>query len=144
MTSNIKSISATWKNNLSFIGENIDGGTVQMGVEDKKFGISPMELVLIGLAGCSGIDIVSILQKKKAFLTDFKVNVRGKRAESPPKVYTDIEVEYLFWGDNLKNKDVEQAITLSEEKYCSVSIMVGKTANITSSYKILNASETAI
>jgi len=98
--------------------------------------------VLTGLAGCTGIDIVSILKKKKANLTDFKVYVRGMRAETYPMVYTDIEVEYILWGDDLKSRDVEQAIKLSEQKYCSVSAMLEKTANIRSSYKILKPGET--
>ena len=141
MTSEWKSVSATWKGDLTFIGENTDGGTVQMGTLGGKPGIGPMQLILTGLAGCTGIDIVSILKKKRLTLTDFKINVRGKRAESYPMVYTDIEVEYILWGDNLKVKDVEQAIELSEGKYCSVSIMIGKTANICSTYKILKPGE---
>ena len=134
-----KEVSATWQGGLNFIGENAKGGTVQMGSMDGSIG--PMQLLLVGLAGCSGIDIVTILQKKKASPTDFKINVRGKRADTFPMVYTDIEVEYLLWGDNLKTRDVEQAIKLSEQKYCSVSIMIGKTANIKSSYKILKPGE---
>jgi putative redox protein len=106
-----------------------------MGPGDERIG--PMQLLLAGLAGCTGHDIVTILEKKKVTPTDFKVKVRGMRAENFPMVYTDIEVEYLFWGDNLKARDVEQAIRLSEEKYCSVSIMLGKTSKITSTYKIL-------
>jgi putative redox protein len=69
------------------------------------------------------------------------VKVRGKRAEKFPMVYTDIEVEYVFWGEDIKERDVEQAIKLSEEKYCSVSIMLGKTSKISSTYKILKPGE---
>ena len=140
MTDDWKEVSATWKGGLNFIGENAKGGTVQMGPMDERIG--PMQLILVGLAGCTGIDIVTILQKKKVPLTDFKVNVRGKRADSYPMIYTDIEVEYLLWGDDLKVRDVEQAINLSEQKYCSVSIIIGKTANIQSHYKILKPGET--
>jgi putative redox protein len=129
-----KEVSATWNGGLNFIGENAKGGTVQMGPTDGCIG--PMQLLLVGLAGCTGIDIVSILEKKKVTATNFKVKVRGKRADTFPMVYTDIEVEYLLWGDNLKSRDVEQAIKLSEHKYCSVSIMLGKTAKISSTYKI--------
>jgi putative redox protein len=139
MTDDWKEVSATWKGGLSFVGENAKGGTVQMGPMAESIG--PMQLILVGLAGCTGIDIVTILQKKKITLTDFKVNVRGKRADSYPMVYTDIEVEYLLWGDDLKTRDIEQAIKLSEQKYCSVSIMIGKTANIQSHYKILKPGE---
>jgi len=141
MASDWKTVSASWKGDLSFIGESDDGGTVQMSSFGGESGIGPMKLILAGLAGCTGIDIVSILKKKRLALTDFKVTVRGKRAETYPKVYTDIEVEYTLWGDNLKTRDVEQAIKLSEQKYCSVSAMLEKTANIRSSYKILKPGE---
>ena len=141
MTNDWKEISATWKGELNFVGKTTNGGTVQMGSMGGQDNIGPMMLILAGLAGCTGIDVVSILQKKRITLDAFKVNVRGKRAPSPPMVYTVIEVEYLLWGEDLKVKDVEQAIQLSEEKYCSVSIMLRKTANITSSYKILKPGE---
>jgi putative redox protein len=132
-------VSATWKGGLNFTGESDKGGIVQMGPEEKSIG--PMQLLLTGLAGCTGIDIISILGKKKVTPTDFRVKVRGKRAEKFPMVYTDIEVEYVFWGEDIKERDVEQAIKLSEEKYCSVSIMLGKTSKINSTYKILKPGE---
>ena len=139
MADDWKEVSATWKGGRNFIGENATGGTVQMGSVDGIIG--PMQLLLVGLAGCTGIDVVSILEKKKVTLTDFKVKVRGKRANTFPMVYTDIEVEYLLWGDGLKVRDAEQAIKLSEQKYCSVSIMLGKTAKISSTYKIFKPGE---
>jgi putative redox protein len=142
MADNWKEVSATWTGGLNFIGENAKGGTVQMGPTDGNIG--PMQLLLVGLAGCTGIDIVSILEKKKVTLTKFKVKVRGKRAENFPMVYTDIEVEYLLWGDNLKTRDVEQAIKLSEHKYCSVSIMLRKTATISSKYQILKPGDAEV
>jgi putative redox protein len=134
-------INASWKGDLIFIGENKDGGTVQMGTLDGKPGVGPMQLLLAGLAGCTGMDIVSILKKKRADLTDFKVKVRGKRAETYPMIWTDIEVTYFLWGEGLKPKDVEQAIQLSEEKYCSVGIMLEKAARIHSEYRILQPGE---
>lgn len=137
MTDKWKAVSATWKGDFKFSGEVAGGGSIQMDSTKNSPAIGPMQLILIGLAGCTGIDVVSILQKKKVLLSDFKVNVRGKRAPSPPMVYSEIEVEYLLWSDNLKKKDIEQAIQLSEDKYCSVSVMLAKTARITSSYKIL-------
>lgn len=139
-----KEVSATWNGDLNFSGENTDGGFVNMARSGKEPGIGPMELVLTALAGCTGIDVADILRKKKIALTDFRIKVRGKRAPFHPMVYTDIEVAYLLWGENLKVKDVEQAIKLSKDKYCSVSIMIGKTANITSSYKILKPGETEV
>lgn len=137
MTEEWKEVSATWKGGMTFIGENAEGGVVQMGSLGDQPGIGPMQLALVALAGCTGMDVVSILKKKRAPLADFKVKVRGKRADDYPMVYTHIEVEYLLWGEGLKARDVEQAIALSEEKYCSVSIMLGKTAAIRSSYRIL-------
>jgi len=136
-----KEVSATWKGDMTFVGENDEGGVVQMGSLDGKPGIGPMQLLLVGLAGCTGIDVVSILNKKRITLTGFKIKVRGKRADEFPMVYTHIEVQYLLWGEDLKARDVEQAIALSEEKYCSVSIMLGKTAEIQSSYRILAPSQ---
>lgn len=134
-----REVSATWKGGLNFIGESDKGGTVQMGQMDEMIG--PMQLLLVGLAGCTGIDIVTILEKKRVTPTDFKVKVRGKRADAFPMVYTEIEIEYLLWGDTLKQRDVEQAINLSEHKYCSVSIMLGKTAKLSSTYKIFKPGE---
>ncbi len=84
MAEDWKEVSATWKGSLNFIGENAKGDTVQMSPSSDEPGIGPMQLVLVGLAGCTGVDIVSILKKKKLSLTDFKVTVRGKRAEFPP------------------------------------------------------------
>ena len=139
MADNWREVSATWQGGLNFIGENDKGGTVQMGPMDESIG--PMQLLLVGLAGCTGIDIVTILEKKKVTPTDFKVKVRGKRASTFPMVYTDIEIEYLLWGDSLKIKDVEQAIKLSEHKYCSVSLMLAKTAIMSSTYKIFKPGE---
>ncbi|MGD8402105.1 MAG: OsmC family protein [Anaerolineales bacterium] len=134
-----REVSATWKGELNFTAVSDKGGTVQMGPEDEQIG--PMQLLLTGLAGCTGIDIISILKKKRVTPTNFKVKVRGKRADKFPMVYTNIEVEYLLWGDNLKVRDVEQAIKLSEQKYCSVSIMLGKTSKISSTFKILKPGE---
>ena len=136
-------ITAAWKGELTFIGLNKSGGTVQMGVLDDKPGVGPMQLLLAALAGCTGQDIVSILLKKRLKLTDMQIKVRGHRADDYPMVWTDIEVTYLLWGDNLKPKDVEQAIQLSEQKYCSVGIMLGKTANIISTYQIYKPGEKA-
>lgn len=134
-------IEADWQSNLTFIGKNDLGNQVQMGSKQQKENISPMELLLLGLAGCTGYDVVSILNKKRQSLKDLKVKVRGRRADDYPMVYTDIEIEYLFWGSGLSEKAVEQAIELSEEKYCSASVMLGKTAKITSTYKIFEVQE---
>jgi putative redox protein len=85
-----------------------------------------MELLLAGLAGCTGMDIASILTKQRQPFVDLKVQVRGKRASDYPKVFTELEVTYLLWGEGLDPKAVERAIQLSEERYCSVGIMLGR------------------
>lgn len=141
MTSNWKEISTTWESDKIFVGSNASGGTVTTGSTKDGAILSPMELLLVGMAGCTGVDVVGILGKKRVSLRDFKINVRGKRADTFPMVYTEIEVEYLFWSENLFAKDAEQAIKLSEEKYCSASIMLGKTAKLTSTYKIYKPGE---
>jgi putative redox protein len=101
-----------------------------------KLGSSPMELILVGLAGCTAYDVISILQKKRQAVVGLEVEVRGERAETPPQVYTDIHIEYAVRGRNVSAKAVQAAISLSKEKYCSVSVMLEGTAQITTSYRI--------
>lgn len=100
---------------------------------DKKTGNSPMELVLIGLCGCTGYDVASILRKKREAFTSLEVRAEAERAAAPPSVYTEIRLVYTV-GGNVSHKAVEDAVRLSEEKYCSVSAMLQKTARI--SYRI--------
>lgn len=133
-----KEIVAEWKAEDAFIGTNPAGAEIQIGTLDGKPGIGPMEMLLFGLAGCTGMDIISILRKQKQPLQAFKVRVRASRAETYPMVYTEIQVEYLLWGEGLSERAVVQAIQLSEEKYCSVGIMLHKAVeNFCSKYVIL-------
>jgi putative redox protein len=97
---------------------------------DKAAGNSPMELVLIGLCGCTGYDVVSILQKKREPFTSLEVRAEAERAADPPSVYTQIKLIYRL-GGKVSHKAVEDAVRLSKEKYCSVSAMLQKTAKIT-------------
>ena len=97
---------------------------------DKKSGNSPMELVLIGLCGCTGYDVANILRKKREPFSSLEVRAVAERAPNPPSVYTDIRLIYRV-GGNVSHKAVEDAVKLSEEKYCSVSAMLKKTAKIT-------------
>jgi putative redox protein len=96
---------------------------------DKATGNSPMELVLIGLCGCTGYDVVSILQKKREPFTSLEVRAEAERAKDPPMVYTAIKLIYRV-GGKVSHKAVEDAVRLSKEKYCSVSAMLEKTAKI--------------
>ncbi|MBC8334554.1 MAG: OsmC family protein [Anaerolineales bacterium] len=134
-------IKVTWQGESAFLGENGEGGTAQLGVMEGKPGIKPMQMILASLAGCTGVDVVNFLNKKRVKFSDLQIEVSGKRADTHPKVYTDINVTYLIWGEDIREKDVEQAIQLSEDKYCSVSAMLKSTAKINSDYKIIAPSQ---
>ncbi len=98
------------------------------------YGSSPMELVLMAIAGCSGMDIVSILEKMHISYDRLEILVQGDRASNHPRVFTDIEVIYRFWGNEVSEEKLMRAIQLSMEKYCSVANMLDKVANLT--YKL--------
>ncbi len=100
-------------------------------------GTRPMEMVLLSLAGCTGADVVSILKKRRADLRDFEMTVKAERADKHPKVYTKIHLHYIFHGKDLNPKDLEMAINLSQNKYCSVTAMLNKTAEITYDYEVI-------
>ena len=124
-----------WTDGMQFVARAGNGPAVVLDSSDGGSGPSPMELVLIGVAGCTAIDVIMIMQKKRADIIDFKVNISGERADEHPKRYTNIHIEYVLYGRNLKPNAVEQAIQLSEEKYCSASASLN--ADIDSSYKII-------
>ena len=119
---------ATWIDKTRFTGISDSGHSIVVD-GDKKAGNSPMELVLIGLCGCTGYDVASILGKKREPFTSLEVRAEGQRAVSPPFVYTEIKLIYHV-GGNVSHKAVEDAVHLSKEKYCSVSAMLEKTAKI--------------
>ena len=110
-----------WTKGLQFLGRAGNGPAVVMDTPDGGGGPSPMEMVLLGVAGCTAIDVVSIMKKKRVHLTHFQVFISGDRAEDHPKRYTKIHIEYVLYGKGIKPKAVEQAINLSETKYCSAS-----------------------
>jgi len=100
-------------------------------------GTRPMEMVLLSLAGCTAADVVSILQKRRVNLHDMEITVDSERADRHPKVYTKIHLHFIFHGKDLNPKDLEMAINLSQNKYCSVTAMLAKTAEITHDYEIV-------
>jgi len=138
-----KEISAIWDGNEGYIALTKAGATVLMGKDKEgKPGIGPMDMLLAGLAGCTMMDIIEILRKKKQIPTKFQTKVRGnQRVGEYPYYYTDYKIEYLFWGDYLIQKDVAQAIKLSEEKYCSVGGTLSKSGPILSTFRILKPGE---
>ena len=123
---------ATWIDEQRFEGIASSGHAISVD-GDKKTGNSPMELVLIGLCGCTGYDVASILRKKREPFSGLEVRAEAERAANPPAVYTEIRLTYRVRG-SVSHKAVEDAVRLSEEKYCSVAAMLSKTARI--SYKI--------
>lgn len=135
---------ATWIGpGYRFVGEANDGPAIIMdGVTPPggtHSGPSPMELVLMGVAGCSGMDVVSILTKKRQLFTGLQIHVTAERADEHPLIYTHIHLEYVLYGTGLSEEALARAIALSEEKYCSVMAMLRPTVKITHSYRIVEA-----
>jgi putative redox protein len=132
----------TWVRGRQFVAETGSGHALVLDtpqeVGGSGTGPSPMELILLGQAGCTAIDVVFILERMKKNVTGVEVGVEGIRASTEPKVYTDLAVTYRVRGRKLAEKDVRRAIELSETKYCSVSIMLSKTATIRSQYEIVD------
>ncbi len=126
----------TWVEDRRFLGQATSGHAIVLDGSTEKLGPSPMELVLVGMVGCTAYDVITILQKKRQVVTGLEVSAQAERAAEPPRVYTGIHVEYVVHGRGIQPKAVEDAIRLSKEKYCSASIMLGKTAHITTSYRI--------
>jgi putative redox protein len=105
----------------------------------RNLGIRPMEMVLMGLGACTAVDVITILKKARQNITDCAVELEAERAAEPPKVFNQIRVRYIVTGKGLQETHVKRAITLSAEKYCSVSAMLAKTAAITHDYEIREA-----
>jgi putative redox protein len=124
-----------WIDGLQFVARAGDGPAVVMDSREGASGPSPMEMVLMGVAGCTAIDVILILQKRRTNVTDFQVNISGTRADEYPRRYTDIHIEYVLSGRGIKPKDVERAIELSETKYCSATASLN--ANFEHSYHII-------
>src|SRR6266481_4123964 len=120
---------AKWVDQQRFVGESGSAHALVMD-GDKKTGNSPMELLLVGLCGCTGYDVASILAKKREPFTSLEVRAEAERAAEPPTVYTQIKLIYTV-GGKVSQKAMEDAVRLSKEKYCSVSAMLQKTAEIT-------------
>jgi putative redox protein len=135
--------SVTWTGGMSFEGKADSGHAIVMdsspdfGGENK--GARPMELLLIGMGGCTSIDVMSMLNKSRQDVTDCIAEISAERADDIPKVFTRIHVHFKVTGRGLDPKRVERAIELSAQKYCSASIMLGKTAEITHDFEIIES-----
>jgi putative redox protein len=133
----------TWRNRLSFTGSGTHSYTIPLDAEPSvggnNDGFEPMELVAIGLAGCTAMDTISILQKKRQDVTAFEVQVHAERAIEFPKVFTNVIIEYIVEGHDVEPAAVERSIQLSATKYCPVQAMLGKSCNIEHKYSIKDA-----
>jgi putative redox protein len=132
----------TWAGpGLRLIGETESSPAIVIDSSSGEYGThsgpSPMELIIIGLASCTAMDVVSIMEKKREPMTNLQVKVDGARAESHPKVYTHIKLEYIAYGTGINENSLHRAIELSEKRYCPVHAMLMKTAEISSSYRIV-------
>ena len=134
-------ISVNWVDGMLMVGKSHSGHSITMDgppeIGGDNLGVRPMEMLLLGVAGCTMIDVVTTLKKMRQELTHCETKVNAERADDHPKVFTDIHIQFIIKGKDLDSKKVEKAITLSAEKYCSASIMLGKTASITHDFEIV-------
>jgi putative redox protein len=132
-----------WIEDVAFMGESETGHAVVMdGAPEnggRNIGMRPMEMLLIGMGGCTSFDVVTILKKSRQVVTDCVAEISAERANEVPKVFTKIHVHFVVTGIDLNDKQVERAVSLSAEKYCSASIMLSKSVDITHDYEIRNA-----
>jgi putative redox protein len=132
-----------WVDNMIFVGEAGSGHAVVMDGPPEHGGRNlaarPMEMVLLGLGGCTAFDVVSILKKARQMVTDCEVYVEAERADAIPAVFTRIHVHYAVRGQQLSNRQVQRAVELSAERYCSVTVMLAKSVEITHDYEVIHA-----
>jgi putative redox protein len=134
-------ISVNWVDGLLMVGKSDSGHTITMDGPPESggenLGVRPMEMLLLGVAGCTMIDVVTTLKKMRQDLSHLETKINAERAIDHPKVFTDIHIQFILKGQDLDEKKVDKAITLSAEKYCSASIMLGETATITHDFQII-------
>jgi putative redox protein len=132
-----------WVEDVTFIGESGSGHALVMdGPPDhggRNLGVRPMEMLLLGMGGCTAFDVMMILKKARQQVEDCVVELEAERAEQEPKVFTRIHAHFVITGKDLKEDRIKRAIELSAEKYCSASIMLGATAEITHDYVIVDS-----
>ena len=130
-----------WIDGMLMVGKSDSGHAVVMDgppeIGGENLGVRPMEMLLLGMTGCTVIDVISTLKKMREDVVDCQTQVSADRSEEYPKVFTNIHVHFVLRGKQLNPLKVDKAIKLSAEKYCSASIMIGKTAIITHDYEII-------
>jgi putative redox protein len=134
-------LSVNWLDGMLMVGKSHSGHSITMDgpteIGGENLGVRPMEMLLFGVAGCTMIDVVTTLKKMRQDLSHCETKISAERANEHPKVFTDIHIHFIVKGKNLDSKKVDKAITLSAKKYCSASIMLGKTAKITHDFEVI-------
>ena len=132
-----------WLEEVTFVGESASGHAVVMDgppeFGGRNLGVRPMEMLLLGMGGCTSFDVINILKKTRQQVVDCEVQLEAERADTEPKVFTKIHVHFIVTGKELSEKHVKRAVELSADKYCSASIMLGKAAEISHDYEIREA-----
>ena len=129
-----------WKGEDLFVGTTPSNNGITIDTDRLRHSApSPMELLLLALGSCTGVDVISILQKKRGDVTSYRIEVRGQRREQHPRSYERMEVHHVVTGRNISEHSVAQAIELSENKYCSVAATLRPTAEIFSTFEIIQA-----
>ena len=133
-------VKVKWLDSMRFVASDDKGHSIVMDTSREHGGegsaFTPMQLLLVALGGCTGMDVVDILRKQRQKLTGLEIVVSGERVSEYPRVYGKVHVEYKLKGENIRDKAVHTAIQLSEEKYCSVGATISKTAKVSHSYSI--------
>lgn len=134
-----------WLDHMSFVGESGSGHSVVMDGSPehggRNLGVRPMEMVLLGLGGCSAFDVIKILKKARQDVVDCVVELEAERSEEIPSVFTKIKLIYIVSGNDLSQQQVEKAVSLSMDKYCSVTKMIEGTVDISHETKIVHGGE---
>jgi len=140
----MKNVQVTWTGpGMRLVGDVEGGPSILLDSSNPEYGThsgpAPMELLLLGLAGCTAMDVISIMAKKRQPMTNLQVKVQAENAEKHPKIWTKIHLEYIAYGEGISETALERAIELSESTYCSANAMLSKAAEIAHSYRIVEA-----
>ncbi|WDE14661.1 OsmC family protein [Thalassomonas haliotis] len=127
-----------WVSDELFLGTSESGHSLVLDANNGELAPSPMENVLISLGGCSSVDVVSILKKSRQQIADCYVDITGTRVDSVPRLFSDIHLHFVVTGKDISEKQVDRAVSLSADKYCSVALMLNKAVNISHDFEIIN------
>ncbi|MGB5933714.1 MAG: OsmC family protein [Anaerolineae bacterium] len=130
-------IKVKWVEGKQFVGTDSTSHSLVMSSSEEGTGLKPSDLLLLGLGGCTGVDVITILEKQRQKVTDLEITITGEQDPEPPWTFRRIEIEYLLRGKGLKEGGVRRAIQLSKEKYCSIGVTISGVAEVESSFQII-------